>query len=83
MVKTQPAIHLSLGTLMRLAIRKHAQKSRSNSKQVVQKQDQSTNKIPKQVKNIHKPKLEQSVEQQEGLQIKEGKQCIWPQTSKE
>jgi len=57
---------------MRLAIRKHAQKSRSNSKQVVQKQDQSTNKIPKQVKNIYKPKLEQSVEQQ-GVKNRKGR----------
>ena len=36
MVKTQPAIHLSLGTVMRLAILKHAQKSRAIIRQVKQ-----------------------------------------------
>ena len=55
MVKTQPAIHLSLGTLMRLAIRKHAQKSRSNNKASNAKARPITNKIPKQV-NKAKPK---------------------------
>ena len=36
MVKTQPAIHLSFGTLMRLAIPKHAQKSGAIIRQVKQ-----------------------------------------------
>ena len=31
-VKNQLVIHLSIGTIMRLAIRSHAQKSRSNNK---------------------------------------------------
>jgi len=31
-VKNQPVIHLSIGTVMRLAIRNHAQKSISNNK---------------------------------------------------
>ena len=57
MVKTQPAIHLSLGTLMRLAILKHAQRSESNNKASKAKARPITNKIPKQVKNIHKPKV--------------------------
>jgi len=32
MVKNQPVIHLNIGTVMRLAILNHVQKSRSNNK---------------------------------------------------
>jgi len=32
MVKNQPVIHLCIGTVMRLAIRNHAQKSISNNR---------------------------------------------------
>jgi len=32
MVKNQPVIHLSIGTVMRLAIRNHAQKTGNNNK---------------------------------------------------
>jgi len=40
-----------------LTILKHAQQSRSNTKASKAKARPITNKIPKQVKNIHKPKL--------------------------
>ena len=47
MVKNQPVIHSSIGTVMRLAIRKHAQKSRRNNKASSAKQDQSAHKVTK------------------------------------
>ena len=45
MVKNQPVIHLSIGTVMRLAILNHAQKTRSNNEAKQCKlQNQSTSK---------------------------------------
>jgi len=56
MVKTQPVIHLSIGTVMRLVILKHAQKSRDNNKASSAKQDQSANRATKARQNIYKHK---------------------------
>jgi len=58
MVKNQPVIHLSIGTVMRMAIRNHAQKSRSNNKAKQCKlQSQSTNIATKASQNIYKHKV--------------------------
>jgi len=67
MVKNQPAIHLSIGTVMRLAIRSHAQKARSNnkarqgtSKPIIKHSNQSKSKI------FTNTRIDQSSNQQGG-----------------
>ena len=70
MVKIQLAIHLSLGTLMRLAIRKHAQRSRSNKKASKAKARPITNMVTKVSKLLTNQQSKQLFEQQGRLRNK-------------
>ena len=85
MVKTQLAIHLSLGTLMRLAILKHAQRSESNNKasKAKRKTNQQTIYQGKSIKFNPNRNNRLFKETTKEVENNREKRCIWLQTARE
>jgi len=73
MVKNRPVIHLSIGTVMRLAILKHAQKSRGKNKASSAKQDQSSDTATKASQNMYKQKSYDNCLSSRGLKTGKGR----------